>query len=333
MTASASSASSFPEVTPRFPFPIPTGWFPVARSAEVAAGTGRPVHYFGQDLVVWRGSSGVAAVFDAYCAHLGAPLGVGKGPLRSPEPGPPVITGDCIQCQFHGWRYDAGGTCVEIPYSAAPIPAQARVRSWPVLEVNGLIFAWHHADGEPPAWTLPVIPEFDDPAWVEPIYTDRIIASCLQEVGENDVDFAHFQFVHGLDAPRPGDVTFADGGRVKITTGHPRVGSDGVERQGLRRESHQLGWSVVHLPDRLTFMSASAPIDVEHMHQRWILTYPSSFDPERGTRFVETYTLGINEDIPLWESKIYRDKPMLRPGDGPIDDFRRWAAQFYVPPV
>ena len=69
------------------------------------------------------------------------------------------------------------------------------------------------------------------------------------------------------------------------------------------------------------------------MLQRWILTYPSDFDAERGKRFVETYTLGINEDIPLWESKIYRDKPMLRPGDGPIEDFRRWAAQFYVPPI
>ena len=77
------------------------------------------------------------------------------------------------------------------------------MRSWAVLEVNGLIFAWHHAHGEPPAWTLPAIPEFDDPAWVEPIYTDRVIASCLQEVGENDVDFAHFQFVHGLARAPP----------------------------------------------------------------------------------------------------------------------------------
>ena len=156
-----------------------------------------------------------------------------------------------------------------------------------------------------------------------------MIPSCLQEVGENDVDFAHFQFVHGTPAPRPGTVTFTENGRVKITTGDPRVGSDGVERPGLYRESHQLGWSVVRLPGRLTFMSASAPIDEEHMHQRWILTYPSDFDPERGRKFVETYTLGINEDVPLWAAKIYRPKPLLRPEDGPIAEFRRWAAQFY----
>ena len=30
----------------RFPFPIPTGWFPVARSGDVAPGEGRPVRFF-----------------------------------------------------------------------------------------------------------------------------------------------------------------------------------------------------------------------------------------------------------------------------------------------
>ncbi|HZQ58729.1 MAG TPA: Rieske 2Fe-2S domain-containing protein, partial [Acidimicrobiales bacterium] len=167
----------------RFPFPIPTGWFPVARSADVGPGEGTPVRYFGRDLVVWRTERGTASVLDAYCAHLGAHLGIGKGPKESPEAGPPVIAGECIQCQFHGWRYGTDGVCVEIPYSSAPVPAQARVRAWDVLEVNGLIFAWHHLHGEPPAWTLPAIPEFGDPAWAPPVFTERTIDSCLQEVG------------------------------------------------------------------------------------------------------------------------------------------------------
>ena len=47
---------------------------------------------------------------------------------------------------------------------------------------------------------------------------------------------------------------------------------------------------------------------------------------------METYTLGINEDVPLWAAKIYRPKPLLRPEDGPIVEFRRWAAQFYPSP-
>ena len=57
--------------------PIPRGWFAVAHSDEIAKGEVQKAHYFGQDLVVFRTESGKAGVFDAYCPHLGAHLGVG----------------------------------------------------------------------------------------------------------------------------------------------------------------------------------------------------------------------------------------------------------------
>ena len=31
----------------------------------------------------------------------------------------------------------------------------------------------------------------------------------------------------------------------------------------------------------------------------------------------------------IWEHKVYRDRPTLVAGDGPIGVFRKWAAQFY----
>ena len=37
----------------------------------------------------------------------------------------------------------------------------------------------------------------------------------------------------------------------------------------------------------------------------------------------------MNEDIPIWEHKIYRPAPTLCDGDGPIPEFRRWCRQFY----
>ena len=55
---------------------------------------------------------------DAYCAHLGAHLGVGG-----------KVEGECIRCPFHGWRYDGeSGKCTEIPYGDTEhIPSQAKV--------------------------------------------------------------------------------------------------------------------------------------------------------------------------------------------------------------
>ena len=40
--------------------PIPSGWFAVAHSHEIAVGEVQKVHYFGQDLVLWRAASGKA---------------------------------------------------------------------------------------------------------------------------------------------------------------------------------------------------------------------------------------------------------------------------------
>jgi hypothetical protein len=41
----------------------------------------------------------------------------------------------------------------------------------------------------------------------------------------------------------------------------------------------------------------------------------------------------IEQDIPIWENKVYRHDPMLCDGDGPIMQYRRWARQFYYEPV
>ena len=57
----------------RYPFPAyPNGWFRVAYSADLAVGDLRALHYFGRDLVLFRGEDGRAHVLDAHCAHLGA---------------------------------------------------------------------------------------------------------------------------------------------------------------------------------------------------------------------------------------------------------------------
>ena len=55
----------------------------------------------GQQLVVLRDSRGVVHVFDAYCPHLGANLGVGAT----------VEDNDHIRCPFHGSAVDTEGKC------------------------------------------------------------------------------------------------------------------------------------------------------------------------------------------------------------------------------
>ena len=86
--------------------PIPYGWFAICYSDELQAGQVKPLNYFDQELVVWRGDDGNARVLDAYCPHLGAHMGYGG-----------KVDGNHLQCPFHAWRWNGEGAAVAIPYS------------------------------------------------------------------------------------------------------------------------------------------------------------------------------------------------------------------------
>jgi nitrite reductase/ring-hydroxylating ferredoxin subunit len=305
-----------------FPLPVPNGWFGVTPSAALARGEVRNVHYFGRDLVVFRGDDGTPGVLDAYCPHLGAHLGVGAGAPESVEPGPGKVHGNCIECPFHGWRFDQSGQCVEIPYSRARIPAKAAVRSYPAVDLNGMVFAWHHLLDEAPQWELPEIPEFSDPAWVGPIYTDRHIGASVQDITENDQDTVHFRYVHGAEGIPEQTTTFE--GRIRHTAGRRQDGGE------MNRTTYQLGMGVLRIPGVLTFMYATSPVDEENSHQQWLFAYHSSISDDAGRAMVDAFSkAGIYQDIPIWNAKRFRARPLLVEGDGPILQYRRWASQFY----
>ena len=82
----------------------PNGWISVLESRDLKSNQIKPVFAFGYDLVVFRGSSGSVHVFDAYCPHLGANLGVGG-----------QVMGDSIRCPFHGWTFNSDGKCTKAP--------------------------------------------------------------------------------------------------------------------------------------------------------------------------------------------------------------------------
>jgi 3-ketosteroid 9alpha-monooxygenase subunit A len=54
------------------------------------------------------------------------------------------------------------------------------------------------------------------------------------------------------------------------------------------------------------------------------------------SRLVDLYMAnlksGFEDDIRIWENKLYREVPVLCDGDGPIAQLRRWYRQFYASP-
>ena len=306
--------------------PIPNGWFAVAFSRDLVPGDVKRIHYFEEDLVLFRTRSGAARVLDAYCAHLGAHLGEGGR-----------VIGETVRCPFHGWRYDGSGACVEIPY-CDKIPPRARLRGWDVLERNHLIFVWRHAEGKPPEWEVPALPEFDRPDWSEPRTFELAVPVHMQDMHENNNDPVHFHFVHGnLQMPQA-EIEFREQGRVMhMVTRQRRETAYGTFDTALETDSWGLGLAAVRIVGigdaGLLMFSSTSPVDRRNTHSRWVFTVSRNFADAAGEDFVQGLSTGVLQDLRIWTHKVHRAQPVLCEADGYLAQFRKWARQFYSEPV
>ncbi len=311
----------------RFPFPrYPNGWFQVAYSDELAPGTVVPLRYFGRDLVLFRTEAGIAQVLDAHCPHMGAHLGHGG-----------AVVGECLRCPFHAWEFDGGGACAKIPY-AEKIPPRARVRAWPVSEVNGLVMVWHHAEDAPPAWQLPVLPEIGSDAWTPYEKRRWTIRTHNQEMAENAVDAAHFFYVHGT-AEMPSTTATFDGPILHVVSDTLMTTRGGKVKGSIESVSHGFGFATTRFRGIVeTLLVASVTtIDEEHVDARFAFTVKKlphkDVTTTVGKAFIAEIERQVGQDIPIWENKRYVSPPLLCDGDGPIGMFRKWVKQFYSEPA
>jgi nitrite reductase/ring-hydroxylating ferredoxin subunit len=311
------------------PLPIPNGWFYALHSEDLAPGGVKPLRYLERELVAFRGHDGQAAILDAYCPHLGAHLGRGG-----------TVEGNRLRCPFHAWEYDVKGRCTQVPY-AKRIPPGARVRAYPTVERNGAVYFWHDAGGAPPAFEIPEIPEWGDPAfassWQRHEWTVR---THPQEVLENGIDWAHVMPVHGFETPGKIVCNF-EGPRFDwgLDTGKSiELLGDAQDSFRFRVHSYGLGVSEVHYEGRFAtvFQIGQTPVEADTTRITFsILTRKSDeADPETAPAlraYVEDQVRTFEQDFPIWENKLYRERPPLCDADGPIPEFRNWAAQFYPP--
>ena len=83
-------------------------------------------------------------------------------------------------------------------------------------------------------------------------------------------------------------------------------------------------------------LSSATPIDEEYVELRFafvVKMLPSQMVTSTvGDAFSKEVARQVEQDIPIWENKIYIDPPLLCSGDGPIGKFRKWCKQFYSTP-
>ncbi len=156
-------------------------WQPVYQAADLKIGWSVPVNMMGENLTLFRGASGKFYLVGNRCAHRGTQLSTG------------MVDGEGLRCAYHGWKYDATGTCVDQPSEPRPFDRPLKIAGYPCREYLGLVFTYM-GEGEPPE--MPYFPHFDGEGLV---VSHRIVwpFSYFQHL-ENAIDEAHIGFLHAV---------------------------------------------------------------------------------------------------------------------------------------
>jgi 5,5'-dehydrodivanillate O-demethylase len=298
-------------------------WMAVVPEAELRARPKKRVRILGEDLVLFRDGAGRYGLIPEACPHRHASLFYG------------FVENDGLRCPYHGWKFDADGTCIDQPFEPAgsKLRALACRTAYPVQSLAGILFAYLGPAPAPllPRWeylvrdngtrSIVVLPEHHC-NWLQsqenshdPVHTYHLHGRMMQEQGQTEVERAaiayflrpienySFELCHEPAWSGIRKVRAFGGDRPEVESGHPAIFPNIlVAPQGREITMH---WRV--------------PIDDEHTRIIWC-----EFTPAAGGESVSQR----DEDIPV----TYLPHP-LRP-DGEYDlttfpnqDLMAWETQ------
>lgn len=157
-------------------------WYIAARSDEVRR---RPVSrtIMDEPLVLWRDSSGRLVAQLDRCLHRNAKLSEG------------TVSGNCIQCPYHGWMFDSNGACAGVPSQG---PGQCRMarrlETFPVVEQDQFVWVYMGSPErahERRPFAFPAV----DSGWSAYVMTTAFDGD-VTDLVENFMDVPHTAFVH-----------------------------------------------------------------------------------------------------------------------------------------
>jgi phenylpropionate dioxygenase-like ring-hydroxylating dioxygenase large terminal subunit len=103
----------------------PDFWYPLAWSEDLAAGKTLARRFAGAPIVLFRGKAGQVFALEDRCAHRQVPLSLG------------VVEGETLRCGYHGWAYNQGGKCIDVPYLGRERPRRSAPRPTPATRRAG----------------------------------------------------------------------------------------------------------------------------------------------------------------------------------------------------
>ncbi|MBO0873601.1 MAG: Rieske 2Fe-2S domain-containing protein [Pseudonocardia sp.] len=163
-------------------------WTPALLCSELPAPDCDPVRVrlLGENLVAFRDTTGKVGLVAENCPHRGASLYFG----RNEECG--------LRCPYHGWKFDADGTCVDMP-SEPPTSVfkdKVKLRAYPVHESGGVVWTYMG----PPEHMTPFRDFGTDTLAEERVSATKLHTTCnwVQSM-EGNLDTSHISWLHQWD--------------------------------------------------------------------------------------------------------------------------------------
>jgi phenylpropionate dioxygenase-like ring-hydroxylating dioxygenase large terminal subunit len=183
-------------------------WYVAAWADEV---TSRPLArtLLNESVVLFRGATGKVAALEDRCCHRALPLHHGD------------VIGDCLRCAYHGLEYDTAGQCTRVP-GQSRIPAKAKVRAFPVVEQDDLIWIWMGDADKADCASIPAYPWHKDAGWRYMKNTYRIESNHLY-IYDNLLDLTHLGYVHQHTIGGDAETHFAANTKTHRTSKGVRV--------------------------------------------------------------------------------------------------------------
>ncbi|MFL1905510.1 aromatic ring-hydroxylating dioxygenase subunit alpha [Streptomyces tauricus] len=283
---------------------IPNQWYPILQTGDIKRDRPTGVRRMGEELVLWRDLGGTLVCQSARCPHKGANIAEGR------------LKGNTVECPYHGFRYNAEGTCKVVPAlgANARIPQSLQLKTYPVREQHGLVWLWWGEAREQ-------LPEIELPhelvgnprphetiSWTRPVHYTRYIESLLE--------FYHVTFVHRDHWTNNIDYTFMYGTARNLWM-------DGRERYLAANKIVNHEVVVDGTTIRSTFDQCEEANPANSSHFNLIYQAPGLTHVKTGLLEITTWLTPIDDENTLAIMRLY-EYPQLRTMV-PIKPLRPWV--------
>ena len=226
--------------------------------------------------------------------------------------------------------------------------------------MNGGVLAFALLVTPDPDWHVDEPHEFADARLWTPWRTSAwVIPATVQDISENDADTSHSPAVHRI-VEEPARLEMHTDGPVCDWKMHARfhalafLGLPALRRPprwmpsdeidvliDIRRHGLGLGWIRQRTPIagwlEFTTQTLASTTPIDDTRVRLVVRHRARRMPSRvltrlmASNYRRFFNETIEEDVRMWQHKIYRVRPAPSKSDRWILQFRKWSEQFYPP--